>query len=127
MLYSEYEKILKKGKRVEWYETEVPLDLITPLVKMMAEGIFDQINKLEMLGVDKPERKNYILNLWTNVRLLPYKMNGDFYLIKKNEIEGKKRVETKKEETIVENKRIVEEVVTSRRVTKNSKLIFKKK
>ena len=30
--YSEYEKILRKGKRVEWYETEVPEALITPQV-----------------------------------------------------------------------------------------------
>lgn len=116
--YSEYEKILRKGKKIEWYETLVPEKLVTKDVQIMAQQIVEQINKLEA-GVDSQSKKTYISSLWENVRLLPYRMNGDFYLIKKREIEEKisKEVKPKKvEESIKE--------VTTTRKTKNSQLIF---
>jgi hypothetical protein len=115
--YSDYEKILRKGKRVDWYDTQVPVDLITPAVKAMASQIVEQINIYE--GVDDNSKKNYISTLWLNIRNLPYTMNGDFYLIKKREIEEKIKKDTK-------TKPKKEEVRTNevKKVTKNSSLIF---
>lgn len=118
MLYNEYEKILTKGKRIDWYDTQVPEKLITDVVKAMANQIVEQINKYE--GVDSVSKKDYICNLWANIRNLPYTMNGDFYLIKKKEIEnGQKKVKPK-----VESKSIKEPKEETKRVTKNSGLIF---
>lgn len=115
--YSDYEKILRKGKRVDWYDTQVPVDLLTPAVKAMASQIVEQINIYE--GVDDNSKKNYISTLWLNIRNLPYTMNGDFYLIKKREIEEKIKKDTK-------TKPKKEEVRTNevKKVTKNSSLIF---
>jgi len=137
--YSEYEKILTQGKRVEWYETEVPEKLITPVVKAMANQIVEQINKLEG-GVETSTRKNYILALWHNVRNLPYTANGDFYLIKKRRIEENMKSKPKKQpkekevkkETKKETKtkpkpkkeRISEVQEMPKKATKNSSLIF---
>jgi hypothetical protein len=118
MLYNEYEKILTKGKRIDWYDTQVPEKLITDVVKAMTSQIVEQINKYE--GVDSVSKKDYICNLWANIRNLPYTMNGDFYLIKKKEIEnGQKKVKPK-----VESKSIKEPKEETKRVTKNSSLIF---
>lgn len=115
--YSDYEKILRKGKKVDWYDTQVPEDLLTPSVKAVANQIVEQINKYE--GVDSKPKKDYISNLWLNVRNLPYTMNGDFYLIKKKEIEEKILKDTK-------TKPKKEEVRTTEvtKTTKNSSLIF---
>jgi hypothetical protein len=110
MTYKEYEKILTKGKKVDWYDTQVPEKLLTNLVKVTATQMVEQINKYK--GVDSDSKKDYICNLWDNIRNLPYTMNGDFYLMKKKEIEnGQKKVKPK-----VEDKSI--------KVTKNSNLIF---
>lgn len=118
MLYSEYEKILTKGKRVDWYDTQVPEKLLTDLVKAMANQIVEQINKYE--GVDSGSKKEYICNLWSNIRNLPYTMNGDFYLIKKKEIESnQKKVKPK-----IESKSTKEPKEETKKVTKNSSLIF---
>jgi hypothetical protein len=118
MLYNEYEKILTKGKRIDWYDTQVPEKLITDVVKAMANQIVEQINKYE--GVDSTQKKEYICNLWLNVKNLPYTMNGDFYLIKKKEIEGsQKKVKPK-----VESKSTKEPKEETKKVTKNSSLIF---
>jgi hypothetical protein len=95
--YSEYEKIIKKGKRVDWYETEVPEALITPSVIYSANQIVEQINKYE--GVDAKKNKDYIEALWANVRRLPYTLNGDCYLLKKKEIENGMIKKPKKERT----------------------------
>lgn len=117
MLYNEYEKILTKGKRVDWYDTDVPEKLITDTIKAVANQIMEQINKYE--SVDSTSKKDYIYNLWSNIRNLPYTMNGDFYLIKKKEIESnQKKVKPKVKE---------EPNVGVKRVTKNSSLIFKNK
>lgn len=115
--YSDYEKILRKGKRVDWYDTQVPVDLITPAVKAMASQIVEQINIYE--GVDDNSKKNYISTLWLNIRNLPYTMNGDFYLIKKREIEEKIKKDTKTKPKKEEVR--INEV---KKVTKNSSLIF---
>lgn len=118
MLYNEYEKILTKGKRVDWYDTQVPEKLLTDLVKAMANQIVEQINKYE--GVDSGPKKEYICNLWLNIKNLPYTMNGDFYLIKKKEIESnQKKVKPK-----IENKSTKEPKEEVKKVTKNSSLIF---
>lgn len=113
MLYSEYEKILTKGEKVDWYDTQVPKKLLTNFVIAMANQIVEQINKHQ--GVDSESKKNYVCNLWTTVRNLPYTMNGDFYLIKKKEIESKKKLKVK-----VESIKEPEQ----KKVTKNSSLIF---
>lgn len=110
MTYKEYEKILTKGKKVDWYDTQVPEKLLTNLVKITATQMVEQINKYK--GVDSDSKKDYICNLWDNIRNLPYTMNGDFYLIKKKEIEnGQKKVKPKVEDRSI-------------KVTKNSSLIF---
>lgn len=116
MLYSEYEKILTKGKRVDWYDTQVPEKLLTEIVKITANQIIEQINKYE--GVDSSSKKDYICNLWENIRKLPYTMNGDFYLIKKREIEEKNK--TKKPKVKKESIKEPE----PKKTTKNSSLIF---
>jgi len=110
MTYKEYEKILTKGKKVDWYDTKVPEKLLTNAVKAVANQMVEQINKFS--SVDSTVKKDYICNLWDNVRNLPYTMNGDFYLIKKKEIENNQ----KKSKPKVEEKSI--------KVTKNSSLIF---
>jgi hypothetical protein len=115
MLYSEYVKILTKGKKVDWYDTQVPERLITNAVKAVANQIIEQINKYE--SVDSTSKKDYICNLWSNIKNLPYTMNGDFYLIKKKEIENSQKKVKPKTET----NGIKEE---TKKVTKNSSLIF---
>lgn len=113
MLYGEYEKILIKGKKVDWYGEQVPEELITKAVIYSANQIVEQIDKCK--SIDSKQNNVYIRNLWENVKLLPYKMNGDFYLIKKKKIEEKNKVKPKiKKEKEPENKK----------VTKNSSLIF---
>lgn len=109
----DYGSILKKGKKIDWYGTLVPEKLITPTVKKLAEQIEEQINKYE--GVDAKNKKEYICLLWENIKNLPYKINGDFYLIKKHELEKIKNKESKQE--------VIEEPT---RKTKNSNLIFGK-
>lgn len=117
--YSEYEKILRKGKKVDWYDTIVPEELLTPTVKYVANQIIEQINKYE--GVDSSKNNTYILNLWANVKDLPYTLNGDFYLIKKKEIEDKIKKEGKKKPEIPKPS-----INGNQKGTKNSKLIFGK-
>lgn len=113
--YNEYEKILTKGKRVDWYDTQVPEKLLTELVKQVTAQIIEQINKYE--GVDSGTKKDYICNLWATIRNLPYTMNGDFYMIKKREIEEKCKTKPKvKKESTKEPEQ--------KRTTKNSSLIF---
>ena len=91
----DYGIILKKGKKIDWYGTLVPEKLITPTVKKLAEQIEEQINKYE--GVDAKNKKEYICLLWENIKNLPYKINGDFYLIKKHDLEKVKNKEPKQE------------------------------
>jgi len=122
MLYNEYKKILTDGKRIVWYETEVPEQLITHTVIEMANQIIEQINKYE--SVDAKSQRDYIKTLWLNVKNLPYTANGDFYLYKKKQIESE-IVKDIKPRVVIESPK--DEVVKNKRVTKNSNLIFKKK
>jgi hypothetical protein len=115
--YSDYEKILRKGKKVDWYGEQVPEALITPSVKAVAEQLVTQIRIYE--GVDSKPKKDYILNLWANIGYLPYKMNGDFYLIKKKEIETKILNESK-----TKPKKVETSIIEDKKSTKNSSLIF---
>ena len=121
MLFEEYERIITKGKKVDWHGTEVPEDLLTPIVLAYTANIIETINKYESMAVDKSPKNPYIYTLWSNIIESPYRLNGDFYLMKKREIEEKmkhKPVKTRKKEVSVE-----EEVVVKRQ-TKNSSLIF---
>jgi len=115
--YKEYEEILRKDKRVDWYDTQVPLKLLTPIVKAVAEQIISQINIYK--GVDSMSKNSYIETLWANIRNLPYKLNGDCYLHKKKEIELKieseKKTKPKKEKV---------STTETKKITKNSQLIF---
>lgn len=118
MTYIEYEKILTKGKKVDWHGVQVPEKLITDSVTMKANQIIEQINKYE--GIDLKPNKEYINKLWSNIQILPYTMNGDFYLIKKRTIEENGKV--KKEKVKKPPKEDV--VVDTGKKTKNSNLIF---
>ena len=115
--YKEYEQILRRGKRVDWYGIDVPEKLVAPGVKAVAEQIIEQINIYK--GVDSDKKNNYIETLWANIKDLPYKLNGDCYLLKKKEIEEKIDIEGK-------TKPKKEKISTTeiKKVTKNSSLIF---
>jgi hypothetical protein len=117
----EYEKILTKGKRIDWHGVQVPEKLITNLVTVRANQIIDQINKYESVGFNS--KNDYIEKLWLTIRNLPYSMNGDFYLIKKRFIEENQK--ENKEKVKKTSKKI--EVVEQPKKTKNSNLIFGKK
>lgn len=133
-----YEKILREGKKTDWYGVNVPSELISPAVKLIASNIFEEIDKLEstldeLRGVGLDKRKKYIEALKKNIRNLPYTLNGDVYLKKKNRIESE--LELKKEKKGVVNTRkrktvkkttIDKEVVSNKTTTKNSNLIFGK-
>ncbi len=125
----DYEKIIKKGERVEWYGEQVPQELLTNSVIFWCEPLLHQIDVLEgeledLKGPEKERRKSTITLLLNNVKKAPYSLNGDFYLIKKKKYESEMKIEPPKKEKksrkIVENK----QKVTS---TKNSNLIFGKK
>ena len=104
MDFVSYEKIIKKGEKTEWYGVEVPKDLITTGVNIVAENLNDEINKLEstldqLRGVSLEKRKSYIKTLRNNLQNCPYRLNGDFYLIKKNRIEEDLKTKTKTKKT----------------------------
>lgn len=128
----DYEKIIKKGERIDWYGEQVPQELITVSVRTWCEVLLHQIDILEselndLKGNEREKRKNTINLLLNNVKKAPYSLNGDFYLIKKRKYE----VELKKdeEEKNKKNKKIVEKTPKTKKVTstKNSDLIFGKK
>jgi hypothetical protein len=106
-----YEDILINSQKVDWYGTQVPKDLLTKEVVVFSEQIQLQIDKYEeTLDKKDKQKREYVNNLIIKIQELPYRLNGDFYLIKKKEIEN--RVVT------VKNK------VNNSRRTKNSNLIF---
>ena len=87
-----YTEILLKDKKVDWHGTKVPSSLITQKVKDWSNGVIEQIQKLEstlpdLTKIKRKKRQNYIDNLWCGVKNSPYKLNNDFYMIKKKEIE----------------------------------------
>jgi|LakMenEpi03Aug12_release.lakeMendotaPanAssembly.Ray.scaffolds.fasta_scaffold20420_7 hypothetical protein len=130
MEYAKYEKILKKGEKVDWYGVEVPEELLTSSVRFASENLSHELDKLEssldeLKGSDLEKRKSYIKVLLRNLQNLPYVLNGDFYLKKKKSIESeiedtdKKIVKEKKKISKSSDKKVVR--------TKNNDLIFGKK
>lgn len=130
-----YEKILRQGERIEWYGVEVPVELLTATVKLAASNISEEIDKLEstidgLVGTSLDKRKRYIRSLKKNLQDLPYSLNGDFYLKKKerieSEIENTKKTTTRKRKKTTKKTTTSKSVTSKRTVTKNSDLIFGK-
>lgn len=122
-----YEKILREGKKVDWYGVEVPLELINATAKLIASNISEEINKLEstledLRGSDLDKRKKYIESLKRNLQNTPYEVNGDFYLIKKKRIESEIEIE----KTNTRKRKTNKSVKPNTSKTKNSNLIFGK-
>jgi len=116
----DYEKIIREGNKTEWHGVNVPEDLLTPLVKFAAEGLSNEIYKLESLidsltGVSLERRKRYIKTLKYNLQSMPYSLNNDAYLKKKKRIETQIEEENKKKTT--KTKR----TTSKKTVTKNKK------
>jgi hypothetical protein len=132
MTNSEYEKILKKGEKTDWYGVEVPKDLINGSVLMWSERLSSEINKIEselseLRGTDLDKRKAYLSALYNNLKNAPYAINGDFYLIKKKRIEAEIEEENKKNSKKTKTKTTTKTKKTSKTTTKNGDLIFGKK
>lgn len=126
-----YEKILREGKRVDWYGVEVPLELINATAKLIVSNISEEINKLEstidgLRGTDLDKRKKYIGSLKINLQNIPYELNGDFYLIKKKRIESEIEKERQKTNTGKRKTTTNKTATTKKVITKNSDLIFGK-
>ena len=133
MSTEEYEKILKEGERVDWHGTQVPSELINGNVTDWADQLKQEIDKIEselsdlrVTQLDK--RKTYLQALYNNLQESPYKLNGDFYLIKKKRIEKEMEEESKKKTTKTNKKpsSITTQTVDTSRKTKKSDLIFGK-
>ncbi len=130
MIKFRYEEILKDGNRVDWYGTEVPEELITGAVKEWCNSLKEEIDKLEsedLKGKAKEARKFYLDGLWNNIRNAPYRLNGDFYLIKKKRFESEqKETPTKKKTTKKTRKKTTKSGNKSSKgmSTKNSGIIF---
>lgn len=127
-----YEKIIREDEKVDWYGAEVPQGLITDLVRFASEGLSHELDKLkssldELRGTDLEKRKNYIKSVERNLQTLPYTLNGDFYMKKKNRIESAIEEENKNKKPIKKTKETTKNVkVTSKKPTKKSDLIFGK-
>jgi hypothetical protein len=121
-----YEEIILKGERVDWYGTQVPKDLITNKVLLASETLSHEIHLLEgelsdLRGKERETREVTINLLKKNLQNMPFVFNNDVYLLKKNRLEEQilKKVEkttTKKRKSTSKNTE-----------TKNSNLIFGKK
>jgi hypothetical protein len=121
-----YEEIILKGERVDWYGTQVPKDLITNKVLLASETLSHEIHLLEgelsdLRGKELETREGTINALKKNLQNMPFVFNNDVYLLKKNRLEEQilKKVEkttTKKRKSTSKNTE-----------TKNSNLIFGKK
>lgn len=131
-----YEKIIREGERIEWYDTEVPKELVTNLVRFASEGLKSEIDKLEaslddLKGVSLDRRKGYLESLKNNLRNMPYHLNNDFSLIKKKRIEEEIEKENSKKKPVRKRKTVKKTTetkeTTSKKTTKNSSLIFGKK
>ena len=120
-----YQEIIKKGEKTEWYGVEVPIDLINGSVRMAAENLSHEIDKLEseldgdVKGTKYQSKKGYIDILKRNLQNLPYTFNGDVLLAKKKKIEAEMKPKEEKKRT--------KKSVTKKSGTKNSNLIFGKK
>jgi len=131
MTIGEYKEILKNGERTEWYGEEVPVVLITPVVKAIADMMIISINDLELeidettVGTKKTSKKRYLNDLWNTIKVLPYRQNGlihDFTLAKYKRImaeieeEEKKNKKTKPKTTRTRKKKVVEKEETKKDV-----------
>ena len=120
-----YQEIIKKGEKTEWYGVEVPIGLINGSVRMAAENLSHEIDKLEseldgdVKGTKYQSKKGYIDILKRNLQNLPYTFNGDVLLAKKKKIEAEMKPKEEKKRT--------KKSVTKKSGTKNSNLIFGKK
>jgi hypothetical protein len=121
-----YEEIILKGERVDWYGTQVPKDLITNKVLLASETLSHEIHLLEgelsdLRGKERETREVTINLLKKNLQNMPFVFNNDVYLVKKNRLEEQiiKKIDkttTKKRKSTSKNTE-----------TKNSNLIFGKK
>jgi hypothetical protein len=135
MTNEKYEKIIREGKRVDWYGEMVPEDLLTPKVNSWCSMVVEEINKLEgtldqVRGKDKEKRQHYINNLWNNVRHAPYTLNHDFYMLKRKRIEADMEEKEKPKKTTRKRRKKTTTTTksTSKKTsTKNGDLIFGKK
>ena len=131
MTIEEYKEILKNGERTDWYGEEVPVVLITPVVKAIADMMIISINDLELeidettVGTKKTSKKRYLNDLWNTIKVLPYRQNGlihDFTLAKYKRImaeieeEEKKNKKTKPKTTRTRKKKVVEKEETKKDV-----------
>jgi len=131
-----YEKIIREGKRTDWYGVDVPEELITPLVKFASDGLSTEIHKLEgtlsdLRGTSLDKRKAYLKAIKHNLQNLPYSLNGDAYLKKKKLIEDSMEEELKKKKPVRKQRKTTNKTTntrktTSKKTTKNSDLIFGK-
>lgn len=126
-----YEKILKEGKKTDWYGVEVPVELVTASISMAAENLSHELDKLEstvneLKGNSREKRLSYIETIKNNLRNLPYTLNGDFYLIKKKRIESEISESEKKIKKIKKTTN-TKQTTSKKTATKNSDLIFGKK
>ena len=127
MTIEEYKEILKTGERTEWYGEMVPVKLITPLVKAIADMMITSINDLELeidettVATKKTSKKRYLNDLWNTIKVLPYRQNGlihDFTLAKYKRImaeieeEEKNNKKTKPKTTRTRKKKVVEKEET---------------
>jgi len=138
-----YEEIIKKGEKTEWYGIEVPIDLVNNSVRMAAENLSNEIDKLEseldvdVKGTKHQSKRGYIDILKRNLQNLPYTFNGDVLLVKKKRIEAemkpkeeKKRTSRRTKKSVKKDEVVIEEkskTPTKKGGTKNSDLIFGKK
>lgn len=126
-----YEKILKEGKKTDWYGVEVPVELVTASISMAAENLSHELDKLEstvneLKGNSREKRLAYIEAIKNNLRNLPYTLNGDFYLIKKKRIESEV-FESEKKIKKTKKTTNTKQTTSKKTATKNSDLIFGKK
>ena len=131
----EYEKLIREGKKIDWYGEKVPEKLITNGVKAWCEMVEESLDKLisdrgTLTGKSKETLDAYVNGVRTNIKTAPYKLNGDFYLMKKKRIEADMVKESPKPKP-TRKKRVVKKTTnvksnTSNTVsqTKNSGLIF---
>jgi hypothetical protein len=126
-----YEEIILRGERVDWYGIEVPKDLLTNKVLLAAETLSHEIHLLEgelsdLRGKERETREVTIKLLKKNLQNMPFVFNGDVYLVKKNRLE--EQLQKKVEKTTTKKRKTTSKETTPKKTgTKNSNLIFGKK
>ena len=130
-----YEKLIREGEKIDWYGEQVPEKFITNGVKAWCEMVEESLDKLigergKLTGKSKETLDTYVNGVRNNIKTAPYRLNGDFYLIRKKKIEADMVEESPKPKP-TRKKRVVKKTTnvksdTSNTVvrTKNSSLIF---